>query len=277
MKIYDNHTHSHFSPDSRMNLEQSIAQAAKLGIAGISITDHLDIDAPDNKDIFYFDPIEQQLAIDQMCSQYPNLEVFKGIEVGLQDCCMDKIKDFTSKYSFDVVIASQHFIDGTDPYYGEYYVGKTAEQAYNRAYEVMYKNIVEYSDFDILAHYDYIARYAPYGGGNCNSELNERDIKYAKYSDVLDPILKFLVQGGKALEINTNTYRERNGHTPVLDIDILKRFKELGGEAVSLGSDAHEAWRIAENFEKYYQILSECGFKYIVHFKDRKPIYDKIK
>ena len=269
MKIYDNHTHSHFSPDSRMNLEQSIAQAAKLGIDGISITDHLDIDAPGNKDFFYFSPIEQQEAIDRLSAQYPNLEILKGIEVGLQDCCMDKIKEFTSQYNFDVVIASQHFIDGTDPYYGEYYIGKNAEQAYSRAYEVMYKNIVEYSDFDILGHYDYIARYAPY--------LNERDIKYAKYSDILDPILRFLVHGGKALEVNTNTYRERNGYTPMLDIEILKRFKELGGEAVSLGSDAHEPWRITENFEKYYKILEECGFKYIVHFKERKPIYDKIK
>ena len=267
MRFYDNHTHSHFSPDSRMNLQQCISKAAELGIAGISITDHLDIDAPGSKDYFYFSPIEQQAAIEQLSGQYPNLEIFKGIEVGLQDCCMDKIKEFTSKYTFDVVIASQHFIDSTDPYYGEYYVGKTAEQAYNRAYEVMYKNIIDFEDFDILAHYDYIARYAPY---------TPRDIKYAQYADVLEPILKFLAEEGKALEINTNTYRERNGYTPVLDIDILKRFRELGGEAVSLGSDAHEPWRITDNFEKYAQIIANCGFKYTVHFKGRKPIFDKL-
>ena len=275
MRFYDNHTHSHFSPDSRMNLQQSISKAAELGIAGISITDHLDIDAPGNKDFFYFDPIQQQAAIEELLGQYTGLEIFKGIEVGLQDCCMDKIKEFTSKYCYDVVIASQHFIDGTDPYYGEYYIGKTAEQAYSRAYEVMYKNIIDFADFDILGHYDYIARYAPYSNGAAGG-ANERDIRYAQYSDVLDPILKFLAQEGKALEVNTNTYRERNGYTPVLDTDILKRFRELGGEAVSLGSDAHEPWRITENFEKYAQIIADCGFKYTVHFKDRKPVFDKL-
>ena len=267
MRFYDNHTHSHFSPDSRMNLEQSISKAAELGIAGISITDHLDIDAPGNKDFFYFDPLQQQDAIEELSGQYPGLEIFKGIEVGLQDCCMDKIKEFTSRYSFDVVIASQHFIDQTDPYYGEYYIGKTAGQAYTRAYEVMYRNIIDFADFDILGHYDYIARYAPY---------SPRDIKYSQFADVLDPILKFLAQEGKALEVNTNTYRERNGYTPSLDTDILKRFRELGGEAVSLGSDAHEPWRIIENFGKFAQLVADCGFRYTVHFKGRKPIFDKL-
>ena len=267
MKFYDNHTHSHFSPDSRMTLQQSLAAAAQAGIAGISITDHLDIDAPDGKDIFVFNPEQHQREIDLLAPSFPSLEIFKGIEVGLQIECMDKIKDFTGKFDFDIVIASTHFIDNVDPYFGEYYIGKNHKEAYGHAYEVMYRAIVDYNDFDVLGHFDYIARYAPY---------EVRDIKYSQFADELDSILRFLAQEGKALEINTNTYRERNGHTPQLDIEILKRFKELGGEAVSFGSDAHEAWRIAENFEQYRQVVKNCGFNYLVYYKNRQPHFYSI-
>ncbi len=267
MRFYDNHTHSHFSPDCRMTMEESLKGAVKANLAGIGITDHLDIDAPDGKDMFVFDPLEQQNTIAKLSSEFEGLEILRGIEVGLQPECMEKIKGFTSKYTFDVVIASIHFIDGTDPYYGKYYEGKDYREAYSRAFEIMYKTAVEYSDFDILGHFDYIARYAPY---------SVRDIKYREFADVLDPILRFIANEGKALEVNTNTYRERNGYTPSLDTDILKRFKELGGEAISLGSDAHEAWRVAENFEKYRDIIKSCGFNRLVCFKERKAVFYNI-
>ncbi len=264
-KFYDNHTHSHFSPDSRMTMEKSLAAAASMAnLKGISITDHLDIDAPGAKDYFIFDPAEQQKRIGQLSEIYKDIEIFKGIEVGLQEKCIGKIKTFLAPYKFDVVIASLHFIDEIDPYYGEYYKGKDYKEAYSRAYEVMYRNITEFKDFDILGHFDYIARYAPY---------EVRDIKFSQFADVLDPILKYLASEGKALEVNTNTYRERNGYTPSPDTGILKRFRELGGEAVSLGSDAHEEWRIAENFEKFAAILKECGFKWGVYYKRREGNY----
>ena len=72
MRFYDNHTHSHFSPDSRMNLAQSLEKAASIPLAGISITDHLDIDAPGSKDFFIFDPAKQQEEINQYATIYPN-------------------------------------------------------------------------------------------------------------------------------------------------------------------------------------------------------------
>ncbi len=270
MKFFDNHIHSNFSPDSKAAIEQYALQALNLGLGGISITDHLDIDAPlrecDKENPFIFDPIERNKEIDRIAQAY-NINIFKGIEVGLQPQSLGKIKDFTSRYEFDSVIASLHFIDGEDPYFGEYYIGKEAKYAYGHAYEIMYRTAVEYNDFDILGHFDYIARYAPY---------ENRNITYREYSDVLDPLLKFLAQEGKTFEINTKTYREQNGYTPELDLDILKRFRELGGEAISLGSDAHEPHRVAENFEKFGTIVKECGFKWLVHFEKRKPIYTKI-
>ncbi|MEF9931044.1 MAG: histidinol-phosphatase HisJ family protein [Bacteroidales bacterium] len=215
-----------------------------------------------------FDPIKQQEEIEKVNKIY-NVEILKGIEVGLQEKSLDKIKKFTSQYHFDTIIASIHFVDGLDPYYGTYYKDKNYKEAYNRTFEIMYNTAVAYNNFDILGHFDYIARYAPY-------KNSERNITMTEFGDYLEPILKFLAETGKTFEVNTKTYRENLGHTPILDTNILKRFKEFGGEAISLGSDAHDLKRIGENFDMFREITKRCGFKYLVYYKNRKPQFYNI-
>lgn len=265
---YDNHIHTRFSPDSHIEMAEAVKYAETLGLGGIAFTDHYDIDAPCRTSEFLFDPARQQEEIKKV-SGTSSLEILKGIEVGLQPQSMDKIKAFTRSHHFDTVIASIHFIDGLDPYYGTYYKEKDYKEAYGRALEIMYQTAVAYEDFDILGHFDYVVRYAPY-------KSSERNITLAGFGDYLNPLLTFLAESGKTFEINTKTYKENNGHTPVLDINILKRFRELGGEALSLGSDAHEFHRIGDNFELFKEIIKNCGFRYLVYYKNRKPQFYKI-
>ena len=247
MKFFDNHNHSTFSPDSRSSVEEIVRSAMAKGLAGIAITDHYDIDAPSRDQEFSFDPLLQQAEIDRVTlemagqMQQSGFQVMKGIEVGLQPASMQKIKDFTRQYKFDTVIASIHFVDGTDPYMGTYYTDKDNKEAFSHTLEVMYNTAVDFRDFDILGHYDYVARYSPYGPG-C------RDITLAQYGDWIEPILKFLAHEGKTFEINTKTYKNHKGYVPVLDTAILKRFREFGGEALSLGSDSHATDRIGDEF-----------------------------
>ena len=275
MKFFDNHNHSTFSPDSTASVAELIAAAMEKGMGGIAITDHYDIDAPSRDQEFFFDPAKQQAEIDRVTIemapqiQQTGFQVMKGIEVGLQPASMEKIKGFTSQYKFDTVIASIHFVDGTDPYMGTYYTDKDYRKAFINTLEVMYSTAQDYRDFDILGHYDYVARYSPYGPG-C------RDITMAEFGDWLEPILKFLAHEGKTMEINTKTYKNHKGYVPLLDTAILKRFREFGGDALSLGSDAHNPGRIGDEFEKYACIAKECGFRYLVYFKERKPQYYKI-
>lgn len=268
MKLFDNHNHSNFSPDSHVAIEDIAAAATKKGLSGIAITDHYDVDAPRKEDEFIFNPAEQQQEIDRVQAITP-ITLLKGIEVGLQPKSLEKIKNFTNQYKFDTVIASIHFVDGTDPYYGSYYIGKTAKEAFSRTLEVMYETAVTYKDFDILGHYDYVVRYAPYPN-------DQRNITLKNYGEYFEPLLKFLAENGKTMEVNTKTYIKHNGHTPTLDLNILKRFKELGGEAISLGSDSHDLQRQGENFNTYIPLIKSCGFKYLVYYKERKPQYYKI-
>jgi len=265
-QLIDSHTDCEFSPDSRMTMEQAVERAIACDLSGVIITDHLDIKAPKGDDSFLFDPVVQQKKIETLNASN-NIEVLKGIEVGMQLHTIDAIMAFVDKYEFDQIIASVHFIDGVDPYNGAYYIGKDVDTAYGRYLETIYLCIKQYNNFDILGHYDYITRYAPY---------KERVILHSKYGEILDQILIFLAKEGKALEINTNTYREKNGAIPVLDINVLKRFKEIGGEAVSLGSDAHDAERIGEKFCEFKAVIKNCGFKYIAHYKNRKAEFTSI-
>ena len=96
----------------------------------------------------------------------------------------------------------------------------------------MYNTAVKYNDFDILGHFDYIARYSSY-------PKEQRNITLKQYGEYLEPLLQYLAQNGKLLEVNTKSYMDHNGLIQELDINILNRLRALGEEEVSLGSDSY--------------------------------------
>lgn len=279
MGLYDNHNHSEFSFDGKQTtVEASSFAAEATGLAGICFTDHYDVYTPPMKAAYedmvpeMFDIRSQQAEIDRVQalvkSSGSSLRLFKGIEVGVQKKCRNEIRKVLLDNQFDEVIASCHYLDDTDPYWGGYYEGKDWREAYGHYLETLYEEIVWLGkDFDIMGHYDYVTRYAPYA---------KESILYEDFSDVLDEMLKFLADNGKALEINTKTYQTLSGRTPVLDPDILRRYRELGGEALSLGSDSHNASMVGFNFPVISQYLKTLGFKYLAHFERRELKMERI-
>ena len=112
--------------------------------------------------------------------------------------------------------------------------------------------------------------YAPY---------DDKNVTYKEFANYLEPLLKFLADNGKALEINTKSYEAGVSHgvgtakALKFDLNILRRFRDFGGEAVSLGSDAHDPDRVGNNFKTYWQMVQHCGFKYLCYFERRKPVF----
>lgn len=272
-RYFDNHTHSYFSADSRMSITDAVKTASQKGLRGICLTDHLDFDAPEGVTEFTFEVPAQQEAIDREVEYlglnaddgpYGDFLLLKGVEIGLQDISMPKIRKVLTDYRFDSVIASLHLIDGHDPYFGDYYRPYDYRQAYGHYLEEFARLIRVMPDFDILGHYDYIARYPDY---------KETTIFYKEFGDALDSILSFLAQNGKTMEINTKTYQLYRGRRPDLDIEVLKRFRELGGEALSFGSDAHEITRLGDRFDWCREMALAAGFRYEVYYRDRKAQY----
>ncbi|MCD8312765.1 MAG: PHP domain-containing protein [Bacteroidales bacterium] len=309
MGYYDNHNHCQFSFDGkRTTIEASVSGAIANGLSGMCFTDHCDFYTPPMKASHEnlvpetFDIPAQQAEIDRVAavlkghnsseniniqnntntqpqsstnilSQNPtlpknsNFNIYKGIEIGLYNSCRGQIRETLEKHSFDEVIASVHYLDDTDPFWGGYYEGKTWKEAYGHYLETLYNEMTWLEDFDIMGHFDYVARYAPYP---------KASILYRDFPDLFDAMLQYLAYNGKALEINTKTYRDYSGRLPELDPDILKRFRELGGEMISLGSDSHDPVRPGANFPRFAALSLSCGFKHLVHFSSRQPLIEPI-
>jgi len=278
-KLYDNHNHCQFSFDGgRTTAERSARAAFENGLSGMCLTDHYDPYTPPMKAAFedmvpeVFDVAAQQAEIDRVNTALRTegipFKVFKGIEIGLQENCRDAIKEVFQNHSFDQVVASVHYLDDTDPFWGGYYEGKDWKEAYGHYLETIYKEMTWLGkDFDIMGHYDYVTRYAPYP---------KASIYYKDFPDLLDAMLKYLAEEGKALEINTKTYQNYKGRTPELDPNILLRYKELGGEIISLGSDSHDAARAGYNFPHFAAFIKSLGFKYTAHFESRILVQELI-
>lgn len=273
--LYDNHNHCQFSFDGgRTSVEKSAEAGASIGLAGMCFTDHCDLYVPEMKARFEelqkeeFNIKAQQAEIDRVQEVAErrgwNIRLFKGIEIGLYSSRREEIREVLNNNGFDQVIASLHYLDDTDPFWGEYYKDKDWKEAYGHYLETLYEEMKWAGpDIDIMGHYDYVARYAPYA---------KTGILYKDFPDLLDSVLKYLAENGKALEINTKTYQAYNGRLLTPDADLLKRYKELGGELISLGSDSHDAQRVGWNFEKFAHLLRNEGFKYITHFEKRRAV-----
>lgn len=267
MNLYDMHMHTHFSGDSNADAFVMAQKACDIGLAGICFTDHLDLDYKEEPGLFDLDVPSYKTEITRVKEQFSNkLSVNWGIEIGLQPYLESENQKIISEHSFDFVIGSTHVVKQVDIYYPVYYQGRSEEECYREYFEETLKNAQSNVDFDVYGHLDYIVRYGP----NKNQFYT-----YEKYADVIDEILLSLISRGKGLELNTAGFKYGLGHAhPVME--VLKRYKELGGEIITLGSDGHAPEQIAWDFEKIPDILKEAGFSYFTIFEKRKPKFVKL-
>jgi len=269
--LFDTHNHCQFSFDGkRTTVEASAASALAKGLGGIAFTDHCDIFVscmPGTEDSAVaqdFDIPGQQAEIDRVQSMFgDSLKILKGIEFGININCRQELSDILKSHSFDQVIASVHYLDNSDPYYGGYFIGKDCKKAYGTYLETIYTEAVALKDFDIIGHYDYVARYAPYP---------QDGILYREFSDIFDTLFHYLIENGKGLEINTKSCTGGHGRKTFLDRDVLLRYRQMGGEIITLGSDSHDAANVAEDFEAHAALLRSLGFRWTSHYEKRQLV-----
>ncbi len=267
MNLYDTHMHTKFSGDSHADPYAIAQRAFDIGLKGICFTDHLDIDYKEEPGLFDLDIPAYQKEISQVKEKYRNqLDISWGIELGLQPYLETENQKIISENNFDFVIGSTHVVKQVDIYYPSFYEGRDETECYREYFEETLKNAQSYVDFDVYGHLDYVVRYGP----NQNKFYT-----YEKYADVIDEILRVLILKGKGIELNTAGFKYGLDHAhPVTP--VLKRYKELGGEIITLGSDGHTPEQIAWDFEKVPAILREAGFEYFTVFHKRKPEFVKI-
>lgn len=263
MILTDYHMHSSFSDDSEATMTSMIERSIELGFHTICFTDHMDLDFPlAFGGGFVFNGEIYTNQVENLREKYANqIKVLCGVEYGLRPYLKEQFATLTQIYNFDFIIGSSHLIGNIDPYQKAYWEGITEEEGITKYLEAIYTNVKTFEDYDVYGHIDYVARYAP------NQNLN---YSYMKYADLIDAIFKTIIQNGKGIEVNTAGYKYGLGH-PHPQTDVLKRYKELGGEIITIGADAHKPEHIGYKFKETEELLKCLGFEYYTIFENRQP------
>lgn len=264
--LWDCHMHSQFSADSETPMENMIEKSKTVGLTGICFTEHFDPDYPQTPDhaSFPLDFSSYKQAFFHFKEKYSGqISLHFGIELGLQPHLKEKFHTLLSEYPFDFVIGSSHVVHGKDPYYPSYYTGRSEKECYREYFESILENLQVFSEMDVYGHLDYVVRYGP----NQNKFYS-----YQIYQDIIDEILKSLIAKGIGIELNTGGFHYGLGE-PNPCTDIIKRYHELGGEIITIGSDAHKPELIGYAFEKAADLLRSCGFSHYTVFSNRQPYF----
>lgn len=251
--LFDSHMHTRFSTDSKMKIDEAVARAGELGI-GIIITEHMDIAYPEPA-AFIFD-VETYF---KEYRKYRNDKVLLGIEIGMRSDCLEENCRLVEEYPFDYVIGSVHVIENIDLYTAEFYQGRTKEEVYQQYFKAMKECVACYDGIHSLGHIDYIARYA---------RFTDPEIYYDEFRECIDEVLAIVADKGKALEINTRRLGNRAAVENIMP--IYRRFFELGGRMVTIGSDAHYAKDVGRDLKAGLEIAERSNLK-VVNFKEGKP------
>jgi histidinol-phosphatase (PHP family) len=119
--------------------------------------------------------------------------------------------------------------------------------------------------FDVLGHLTYASK--------ARGNPFKRPVSYDAHWEIVDEILRTLADKRIGIEINTSGMDVCGEYLPA-EV-YLRRFKELGGEIVTVGSDAHNALRVGQYCREACRMVADI-FGYVCTFADRKPIFHKL-
>ncbi|MBS7525923.1 histidinol-phosphatase HisJ family protein [Fusibacter paucivorans] len=260
--MFDYHNHTAFSHDSEAPMTAVIEAAVRRGLKSIAITDHYDPDYPNLLKDTTIDLDAYFLELTNAAEAYKDvIHIVKGIELGLQDQVTALLQRAVESYHFDFVLGSFHVADGMELYGETFYAGYPAEAVYQKFYENCYRVILKYDQFDVMGHVNIIDRYAT------------AIPAFHTYRELVEGIFKRLIEMGKGIELNTSSIRYGMGEHYTPTIEMLKLFRAMGGEIVTIGSDSHRAAEVGSDIDFAVELLKTLGYKYRTLYQDRKPVF----
>ena len=261
--MFDYHMHTVVSFDGQHRGQDMAKAALAAGLKEICFTDHLDYDPLGKMGNMAFDTAQYNAEYDHL--ELPGLKIRRGMEFGMTVDNRAQFQKDLQRRPFDFVLGSVHFVDELDVYFQEYWHDKTVVQAERRYLEETLECVRLHEDFDVLAHLTYIAK------TRCHKA--PRPVPYGEHRQLIDEILRTLARKEKGLEMNTSGISRCGDFLP--GAEYFRRFRELGGQIVTIGSDAHSCDRVGEHSYEACQILRDI-FGYVCTFEDRKPVFHKL-
>lgn len=269
--MYDMHTHTNFSDDGSYSMEIMAQAAYDKGLSAICFTDHLDLDHPFGDALlpYNYEGFISELKKTKAVFAREKSRAFKiliGVEMGLQPKALESCRSFLVNKEYDFIIGSMHVIKGVDMYTSEYRDLGNSQLLTEYYFEDLIQCLTKYDDFSVLGHLDVIRRYL---------HKKDDDYNFEKERENLTKVFKLLIQKGKGIEVNTSGLRyELDSSTP--GPKAVGLYKKLGGEIITLGSDAHRPKDVGFMFAENAEMLKAIGFKYGCYFEKLKPIYYKL-
>lgn len=260
--MFDFHMHSTVSKDGNSSGAEMAARAAYLELREICFTDHIDYIPDPNIPDWTFETADYNAAYEHLA--FGEMKIRKGIEFGLLPDNRDGLTKELQRRPFDFVIGSVHFAENVDVYGAAFWEGRSAAETEVQYLKDVLKCVRIHDDFDVLGHITVL--------GKVQFNPNNRPMVYTDHADLIDEIFRVLIQKGKGLEVNTSGLYHCGGFLPTAD--YLYRFKELGGEIVTVGSDAHSSYRVGQSCEDACRMVNDI-FGYVCTFADREPIFHK--
>lgn len=236
--------------------------AINNGLSEIGFTDHYDLH-PGESCPDWFRPEEWFAELERCRAEFAGqLTLRAGIEIGEPHIYRAQAQAMIGRLPFDFVLGSLHWVSSETIFDPSYFRRPQAE-AYRLFFEEL-ERMTRISDrvggFDILSHFDVPVR----TGFEVYGEYDPR-----RFEDAIRPILKNCIEHGIALDINTKGLRSKcNVLTP--GVDILRWYADMGGERVTLGSDAHQPMYVGENFKEAIEAIRAAGLKYLTWFEGRQ-------
>ena len=258
----DMHTHTNNSFDGNYPIEEMCEAAIEKGIQVIAFTDHVEMDYFTEKG---FDKDAENSYKDMLRAKEmykDKIDLCVGIELGEPTYDIEASEALINSRDYDFVIGSIHNLRKTDDFCELKYEGMDIEALLDKYFYEL-KLLADWAKFDTFAHLTYPLRYIV--------GENKIPVNMKKYQKDIDEILSILASKDKALEINTSGLRQPIGIT-MPDESIVRRFKELGGKMITVGSDSHFTYHLGAGIEEGMKIAKNAGFDSVYVFKKRQPV-----
>jgi len=261
--IFDTHTHTTIS-DGANSPEEMLRAAAARGMKVLALTDHFDIHDRFPLPLSKFDGAGRESSYELLTDlkqQDLGIKFIKGVEIGQAHQYKDVAENWLSSHDYDYVLASCHIVRGQRDFYGMDYSKNSPDKLLKQYFEELIELCSwggENKLIDALAHLTYPLRYMK---GNPS---------LSGHKAAIDELFTVMAKYEIALEINTGSV------IPCPEFSQVKRFFELGGRLITIGSDSHSTGSIGVGVGKGIEIARAAGFTECVYYERRAPKFIKL-
>ncbi len=258
------HVHTSDSPDADIPAWRLVQKGIENNLAAIGFVAHLDLNPEDycyggfNAEVY-----DESIARARKESN-GRISVMKGLEVGEPHIYEEQVKNIVDYSNYDFVTGALHSVERIGMVLGKEAFADGDPMEIVEEYYTETLRMVEVSDIDILAHMGLFRRGLALAG--LTYDFNELEL----WPDIVEKILRVIIERNIALELNTSGLRRKEEATYPIP-GILERFRDLGGTLVTVGSDTHREPHVFFRLYQGMKLLLKTGFREVHTFHNRVP------